>query len=256
MKRSAKSRAAERAAEDNCRLGRRQPLTKEGNEAAKLDYGRAIELAPKYLPAYAELSYLFIREYQNAWGEELRKSLDDAKDWADQAVDLGNDVNSGWYNDFRGRYYRAIVYWNEGEFIRSFDEFEAARQLITDPARAVRDTADLDADMAEAFVFYGQPHRAIALIQAAMVRNPNFIFWYEWNLGRAYYMARRYNDAIDAIGRIADPPNDVLLITAASKAQLGDLDAAQADIAKFSKNDPEWSIEKAAEYKFGRESRS
>ena len=62
--------------------------------------------------------------------------------------------------------------------------------------------------------------------------------------------AALYQEAIDAIGRIVDPPNDVLLITAASKAQLGDLDGARADMNKFVQNDPEWSIAKAAERYF------
>ena len=52
-------------------------------------------------------------------------------------------------------------------------------------------------------------------------------------------MTNDYQDAIDAIRRITVPlPNDVLLIIAASKAQLGDLDAARAEMAQFSQNDP------------------
>ena len=68
-------------------------------------------------------------------------------------------------------------------------------------------------------------------------------------------MNKRYEDAIDEMRRIADPlPNDALLIIAASKAQLGDVDAAMTYMVQFSQNDPEWSIAKAAERYFRQDS--
>jgi tetratricopeptide (TPR) repeat protein len=150
-----------------------------------------------------------------------------------------------------------MVYWNRGEFAGSFDEYETARRLITDPAKAIRDIADLDADMAEALIYYGEPNGAIALIQSAMVRNPNFAYWYLWILARAYYMAERYQDAINAVklisNRIDAPPNDLRLITAASEAQLQN-PAAVETMAEFSSEDPDWSIAKAEEYHYGSES--
>ena len=42
--------------------------------------------------------------------------LDEAERLADKAVALSKDVTSGWHNDFRGRWYRAMVYWNRGDF--------------------------------------------------------------------------------------------------------------------------------------------
>jgi tetratricopeptide (TPR) repeat protein len=241
-------------AEDYRRLARQQPLTPAGNAKAKDYYNLAIKEDPNYLPAYAELSYVFVREYQNAWGANRANSLAEAQRLADIAVVLGNDINSGWHNDFRGQWYRAIVSWNQDAFTQSFDEFAAARLLITDPARAVKDTANLDADMAEALIYYGEPNGAIALIQSAMARNPYFPYWYWWNLGRAYYMAKRFKEAIDAIGKITDPPNDVRLITAASEAQIGNTSSAQSIMAEFSKNDPDWSIVKSAAYYYRNDS--
>ena len=91
-------------------------------------------------------------------------------------------------------------------------------------------------DRAEALIYAGDPVRAIAEIRKVMDDNPApFPHWYEWDHGRACYMAALnnaalYQEAINAIGRIVDPPNDVLLITAASKAQLGDLNGARADM--------------------------
>ena len=167
-------------------------------------------------------------------------SLEKAEELAKKALDLSDD--------FDGHWYLAIVYWNQGEFEKSFIEYEVARRFNpNDP--------DLAADMAEALIYGGEPDKAIAQIKEAMLRNPRTIpYWYWWNLGRAYYMARHYQEAIDAIAKITDPPKDVLLITAASKAQLGDLDGAKSDMAEFSENDPEWSIAKSAEYYYRNDS--
>ena len=66
-------------------------------------------------------------------------------------------------------------------------------------------------------------------------------------------MAGHYQEAINAIGQMTQP-NDVLLITAASKAQHGDLTGAKSDMAEFSTNDPNWSIAKSAAYPYGNDS--
>ena len=108
--------------------------------------------------------------------------------------------------------------------------------------------------MAEALIYGGEPLRAIEQIEEAKKRNVRVPFWYFWNEGKARYMAGQYQQAIDAINKIASPPNDVRLITAASKAQLGDIAGAKAIMAEFSKIDPDWSIEKSAEYYYRNDS--
>ena len=234
---------------ENSRLGRQQEITKEGNEKAKKFYGQAIADDPDYMPAHAELSYVYVREAQCGWGPSRPASLAKAREHADIAVTLATDPGSAWFDDFRARWYNAIVYWNEGEFTRSFDEFAAARKQITDPARIDKDTADLDADMAEALVYHGEPHRAVALIEDAMGRHSRE--WYFWNYARALHMARRYRDAIAAIERMENPPNDVRLIVAASQVRLGDQAAGEATMKAFSALEPDWTVAKSAEYPYG-----
>ncbi|WP_203423276.1 tetratricopeptide repeat protein [Sinorhizobium sp. BG8] len=249
------------SARENCRLGRRQELTPEGHEKAKTYFQQAIEDDPDYLPAYAEYSYCLVREFQNGWGRDPLASLDEALTLADKAVALGDATDNKVPNDFRSRWYRAMVHWNRGDFDKSFVDFEDARKFIL-PERTVTDNADLDADMAEALVYAGEPERAIALIEDARRRYPGHPYWYFWNLGRAYYATRRYQDALDAIAAIKTPPNefiptppnDVLLVVAASNAQLGKLDEARAAMAEFSQNDPDWSLEKSAAFHYRNDS--
>lgn len=231
------------------RLGRRQALTREGNALAKDNFDQARTAESQYLPAFAEGSYILVREYQNDWGDGNRTdSLAQARALADEAVVLSNNSSNAMVNDFRAVWYSAIVSWNEGNFDRAFQEYKDARALITDEERIAKDTSDLDADMAEACIYNGQPDRAIALVLGALELNPDPPDWYLWNLGRAYYMAGRYQDAIDAIAEMTNPPNDVRLITAASHAQL-----AYAVMAEFKAIEPQWTLQKSADYKYGDE---
>ncbi|MBB3236580.1 adenylate/guanylate cyclase domain-containing protein [Phyllobacterium endophyticum] len=208
-------------------------VTPEGNAEARQLFQKAIELDPKYSAAYAELSYVNVRAAQNGWTDDSKASLQQAEDLANKALSLSDN--------FSGHWYLAIIAWNKGDFDKSYREYERARQINpNDP--------DLAADMAEALVYGGEPEKAIEQIEAAKRRNPFYDYWYDWNEGRARYMAGQYQEAIDAIGRINSPPNDVRLITAASKAQLGDIPAAKSIMAEFSKIDPDWSIAKSAAY--------
>jgi adenylate cyclase len=220
-------------------MGDPNKFTVDGNSELRQLFEKAIEIDPNFSRAYAELAYSYVREYWGGWTENPDATLRRAEELAKKALDLNED--------FDGHWSLAIVYWNQGEFDKSFIEYETARKLNPN-------NPDLAADMAEALIYAGEPDKAITQIREAMLHNPQVPYWYWWNLARAYYMAKRYEEAIEAAGKITDPPNDVLLITAASKAQLGDLDAARAEMAQFSKNDPEWSIAKAAERYFRRDS--
>jgi adenylate cyclase len=208
--------------------------TVEGNDETRHLLEKSIELDANFSMAYGLLSYVYVREYQNAWSEDRNASLKKAEDYAHKELALADS--------FDGHWSIAIVYSNQGEFEKSLNEYEIARSLNpNDP--------DLLAEMGEALIYAGKIETALAQIKDAIIRNPYPPpMWYRWNLGRAQYMARQYQEAIDTIAMINDPPIDVLLITAASKAQLGQLDAAKADMAKFSASDPNWSIAKSAEY--------
>ena len=120
-------------------------------------FEKAIELDPQFSRAYAELSYLYVREFQNGWSGDSTASLVKAEQLAKKALAINDD--------FDGRWNLAIVYWNKGEFEKSFIEYEAARKFNPN-------NPDLAADMAEALIYGGEPEKAIAQIKEAMLRNP------------------------------------------------------------------------------------
>jgi adenylate cyclase len=214
-------------------------FTAQGTAEARDRFENAIKLDRDFWRAYAELAYVNVREAQNGWSANRVQSLRDAEDLAQEALRKHPDGSDAHWS-------LASVYWNQGRFADSFTEYDNARHLEpTDP--------DLDADEAEARIYGGEPDKAAALIKDAIIRDAmvrKIPYWYWWNLGRAYYMAGQYEEAIDAIAKIPNPPKDVLLVTAASHAQLGNLTAANADVAAFRAYDPDWTLAKSGEYPY------
>ncbi len=58
-------------------------------------------------------------------------------------------------------------------------------------------------------------------------------------LGDAYYMAKRYDEAIETIERRNNPPSYFNAELAACYAQLGRMDEAQAAVAEYERQRPE-----------------
>ena len=150
-------------------------FTVDGNSELRQLFEKAIEIDPNFSRAYAELAYSYVREYQEGWTANPDATLKRAEELAKKALDLNDD--------FDGHWNLAIVYWNQGEFDRSFIEYDTARKLNPN-------NPDLAADMAEALIYAGDPDKAITQIREAMLHNPEVPYWYEWNLSRAYYMAK------------------------------------------------------------------
>ena len=221
----------------------------------------AIKEDPGFSYAYAELSYCSLRLSQQGWTNDFDATLKRAEELANKAIDLKKAREDK--DDFHGHWSLAMVKWNQGRFDESFTEYDIAQDL--DPAIDGIDIpdfveelqCDLIADRGEALIYAGKHDEAKTKIDAAYERRLGggleIPHWYPWNFARLRYMTGDYQDAIDLLADRVAEPNDVLLITAASKAQLGDLDSAMTYMAQFSNNDPSWSIAKAAERHFGRD---
>jgi tetratricopeptide (TPR) repeat protein len=214
----------------------------KGTAEARALLMKALDLDPGLSRAKAELAYLQVRDSQNGWGTGRDQSLKQGEELANVALKASDD--------FEGHWSLAMVYANQGRFDESFTEYQTA--LTIGPRDNPGLALDLRADKGEALLFGGKPQEAIKSVKEAIAgRVP---YWYWWNLARAYYMAGRYQAALDAIDNIADPPNDVRLLSAASHAQLGKLDIARSIMAEFSSEDPSWTIAKSAEYNYAYDS--
>jgi adenylate cyclase len=62
-----------------------------------------------------------------------------------------------------------------------------------------------------------------------------------------------YQLAIDEVAKLAELPNDLRLITAASYAHLEKDVEAKREMDEFTRNDPYWSVAKSAAYSYGKD---
>ena len=215
-----------------------QKVTKKDNDDARAKLINAISTDGDKALYYGLLSYTYVREYQNGWTNDRDGALGQAETFAKLEQNKAKiDVE----NAFDGFWSLAIVYSNQGKFPECFDEYGKALGLKPNEP-------DLLAEMGEALMYAGRFDEAITQIKHAIqLKDDKPPYWYRWNLARVYYMNMQFQDALDTI---AITPADLLLITAASKAKLGDIDGAKSDMAIFTKADPNWSVAKSEYYRY------
>jgi tetratricopeptide (TPR) repeat protein len=82
----------------------------------------------------------------------------------------------------------------------------------------------------------GRPEETIGLVMKAMRLNPIYQTEYLWNLGHAYYLMGRYQEAIGILKRARDRDPDYLpphVYLAASYSNLGQEDEAWAEASEY-----------------------
>ena len=90
----------------------------------------------------------------------------------------------------------------------------------------------------ELLTWLGRPEEGIDWIRKAMRLNPYHPERFWSHLGRAYFVAGRYAEAIEAFSRITRPDHAHHAFLAAALAQLGDATAAAAHAAKVLQPQP------------------
>lgn len=95
----------------------------------------------------------------------------------------------------------------------------------------------------EVLTWLGRPEEGIEWIKQAMRLNPYHPERFWNHLGRAYYVARRYAEAIEAFKHISEPDHTHHACLAASYAQMGDDGTAQIHAREVRKREPEFSVE-------------
>ena len=94
----------------------------------------------------------------------------------------------------------------------------------------------------EVLTWIGQPEQGIEWIQKAMRLNPYHPERFWGHLGRAYFVARRYDEAIKAFQRISRADQGHLAFVAACHAHLGDAAAAEGAAQQVLQRAPDFSI--------------
>ncbi|HSR72496.1 MAG TPA: tetratricopeptide repeat protein, partial [Kiloniellales bacterium] len=95
----------------------------------------------------------------------------------------------------------------------------------------------------EILTWIGQAEEGIEWIRKAMRLNPYHPERFWNHLGRAYFAARRYPEAIEAFKRITSPDQTHCAFLAACHARIGDQEAAREWAQATLRRDPEFTVE-------------
>src|SRR5918995_3701614 len=203
-------------------------FTPEANREARCLYEKAIELDPDYARAYASLAWTYLVEHAERWVGPEDQPLERALELARRGVLVNPASHSN---------HLALgqVCLSKGLHDEALEALEAAVTLNPNDA-------DGYVFLAQALNRIGRPDEAISLVEKAQRLNPAAPPWYAWNLGIAYYLARRYDDAVTALRRGRPLGAMAYRWLAASYAQLGRELEAKAAAEEYLKRTPDFSL--------------
>jgi adenylate cyclase len=199
---------------------------KDEGEARRL-YEKAIEIDPEYGLAYALLATTLMQ----AWFRDMLASaepLDRILAIANKAVALDNEecvchMILGWVCLHRRSYDLAEVHYQ--------------RAVELNPNKP-----GVGAHMCELLTYLGRPEEGIDSLERARRLDPYHPTWYWRTLGRAFYTARRYEEAIAAFNRSTILPPWALALVAACHAELGRTALAEQSTDAVLRQQPTFSV--------------
>jgi adenylate cyclase len=208
--------------------------SKEANEQARQMYEKAVELDPTYAEAYAMLGFTYYNEFFNRWTADPAQALERAFTLAQQAVALDDSLPTP--HGVLG----FIFLWKK-QYEQALAEVKTAMAL--DPNNP---TTHLGLGIVLAFA--GQPQEGVEFVEKALRLNPRYPANYLQNLGRAYRLAGRCEEAIAPLKRAIalSPtfiPSRVNLVVC--YVELGREEEARAEATEVLRINPNYSLEEA-----------
>lgn len=194
-------------------------MTAAGDLAALECLRRAIELDPNYALAHVYVARVYMDVFLFGWSKHPDEALTQALETAQTAVALDG-------TDSFARAALASIHVYKRQFSRAEVQFEKALSLNPNDA----DTLSIRAFFAESL---GDAEEALMWMGKALRLNPFAPDWYIWHCARAYYLARRYEDALASVNEMASPPYEILGLAAACHARLGQKAAADEALQRF-----------------------
>jgi adenylate cyclase len=194
---------------------------------------QSLSIDPGYARAYALLSWTYVHTYVEPLdGDYLNpRGLDHAHELAKKAVQL--DANLPQAHIHLGR---ALLF--KRRFDAAIDELERARALNPN---------FIDHYYGLGLVYAGEPAKAIEVLEANRRLDPFQHHAGHSFIGHAYYMCRRYAEAVPPLREGAQRSPNIRIIPlwlAASYAQLGQLAEAHVEAAEVLRIEPGFTIEK------------
>jgi len=188
---------------------------------------RAIELDPKYAHAHAWKACILGQQWGYGWCEDvaaaeltIERELETALALDENDSDVQRVLAA--MHILRNNHEKAAHHQNRALGLNPNDDLIVVQQ-------------------GELLTWLGQPEEGVPWIQKAMRLNPFHPPRFWSHLGRAYFVARRYADAIDAFKQIAAPDPFHHAFLAACHAQLGDAAACARHVKEVLTRNPEFS---------------
>jgi adenylate cyclase len=201
------------------------------NEEALRILERAIALDPGYAHAHAWKACVLGQSFVYGWCADAEATVRTVIEEATLALSLDeNDsdvhrilaaVNLSLHHD----YDKALYHQERALALNPNDDLIVVQQ-------------------GEVLTWIGQAEQGIDWIQKAMRLNPYHPERFWNHLGRAYFVARRYGEAVKAFQRITRADYSHLAFLAACYAQLGDAAAAKAAVQDVLQRAPDFSIKR------------
>jgi TolB-like protein/class 3 adenylate cyclase/tetratricopeptide (TPR) repeat protein len=219
----------------DCFLHGREQLwrfTKVQNIQGRKLLQRAIELDPKFAPAYAFLAFANILDYSNQWSPSWSTAMAQAEMFAARAVALDD------------RY--PYAHWALGIVELYSRRHEAA---ICSAKRLIALAPNLPEgheNLGYALHYSGRSEEALGCFDRAMALNPYYPDVYLHFQAQATFQLRRYEEAIGILKRrlVRNPGTDVSrVLLAASYGHLGRFEEARHEWQEAFRVNPDYSLE-------------
>ncbi|HYZ27093.1 MAG TPA: adenylate/guanylate cyclase domain-containing protein [Geminicoccaceae bacterium] len=190
---------------------------------------RAIALDPKYAHAHAWKACVLGQAWVHGWCEDRDATFRRVGEELQIALALDDNDSD---------MHRILAAWNLVQHHYDKAMYHQERALSLNPNNDL-----IVVQQGEILTWLGRPDEGIEWIRKAMRLNPYHPERYWSHLGRAYYVARCYPEAIEAFGRITSPDHTHHAFLAAACAQIGNDAAASAHAQEVEKRQPGFSID-------------
>jgi adenylate cyclase len=210
--------------------------SRNNNRAAQELLGKAIELDPEFAMAYALLGWSHVFDAMNGWAAVRKDSLTRAKSLASKALDLQEDIPLAYF-------VTGLVHREQGDYTKAL--FEAQKAIDLDP-----NYANGHVLLATLLYYTGRPEEGMERIKLAMRLNPHHPHNYPFHLGQAYFILKRYDEAIEVFKKgleMNQSSERMHVWLAATYAQAGRIPDAEWEISQVKESNPSFSLSRISE---------
>ena len=206
--------------------------TRSSISKARQMFEKAIELDPQYASAYTALGWCYHLKVEFGWTEFIEQT-------SQRAVSLAQKALS--FDDFQPSAHELLgsVYIRKGQYDLAAAELQQALDLNPNDAL-------IQSEMGEVLLYSGQTDDAINFMETSLRFNPRPAPGIYMELGLAYYLKQRYEDAVKALQQgLAKKPDFVghHIVIAAAYAQLGRIEEANDSAREVLRRHPFFEVE-------------